>query len=327
MVAPVDKMLLDMLRFKRPAWSLSEEIFIEKFLADLPNFYQDDFGNVIIEVGDDPNICWSSHTDTVHTNEGDQELKVEGPWITAVTGEKRELSNCLGADCAAGVWLMVKMIEAEIPGLYIFHRDEESGGKGSKWIAKNTPQVLLGIDYCIALDRKDYESVITHQRGSRCCSQDFADALCGILGNNFKPDKTGVFTDSANYTDLVGECTNISVGYFSQHGPLEKQNWIFLQHLLEVIKSADFGLLIQRRMAGDPDPDKPVYGSYKPYRSDYDSGPLYERGPIDLEDYVFQYYGTTARFLEWLGIKVEDIQEFKREHPYVPALPAPKSDF
>ena len=325
-----DKMLLDMLMTKRPAWSMTEEIFIEKYLQPLPGFYQDDFGNVIIQVGeDDPEILWSSHTDTVHSDEGKQGIIITGPIITADTGPKREKTNCLGADCTSGVWLMVKMIEADIPGLYIFHRAEENGGLGSKWIAKNTPEVLRGINYAIAFDRKGYDSVITHQRGSRCCSADFADSLAGILGNNFKADKTGVFTDTASYVDLIGECTNISVGYFSQHGPMENQNWIFLNMLLETMIEADFSTLIQRRMPGDPDPDKPVY-NYKPYRGGYvpygqvipdDDEPWHLRSdyasatkrPLSLSDYCYEYSDTVSRYLDSFGITVEDLQEFRRE--------------
>jgi len=335
----VDPLLMRMLQYKRPAWSATEEIFIDKFLMVLPGAHQDDFGNVLVEVGDNPNIMWSAHTDTVHHKDGIQGLRVNGPWITPITGKKRELSNCLGADDTAGIWLMVKMIEANIPGLYIFHRAEEVGGLGSKHIASKTPEVVESIDYCIALDRKDYTSVITHQRGTRCCSADFADSLCGILGSNdWKPDRTGVFTDSANYTDLIGECTNLSVGYFAQHGPAEKQNWLFLQNMLEILIAADWGLLIAKRKPGEADPDKPVWkpysgagGSYvggghpyKPWQGYQDDGdwvgksdtaPKHIKSRQDyvasVEDFCYQNYASVAEFFEELGITLEDLEEYR----------------
>ena len=45
---------------------------------------------------------------------------------------------------------MREMILAGIPGLYVFHRNEESGGAGSDWIARETPWELHGIKAAIA---------------------------------------------------------------------------------------------------------------------------------------------------------------------------------
>jgi hypothetical protein len=49
----------------------------------------------------------------------------------------------------------------------------------------------------------------------------------------FLADSTGVFTDSANLTRIVAECTNCSTGYFAQHGDGEWQDVTFLQQLAE----------------------------------------------------------------------------------------------
>jgi hypothetical protein len=48
-----------------------------------------------------------------------------------------KMSSCLGADDAAGVWLLCEMIRAGIPGLYVFHRNEERGGRGAEFFAKH----------------------------------------------------------------------------------------------------------------------------------------------------------------------------------------------
>ena len=45
-------------------------------------------------------------------------------------------NECLGGDDGTGVWLMTKLIEAGVPGRYIFHRAEEVGGRGSGWIER-----------------------------------------------------------------------------------------------------------------------------------------------------------------------------------------------
>ena len=76
---------------------------------------------------------------------------------------------------------MTKMIEAGVPGRYIFHRAEEVGGRGSSWIEKNREDLLQGHERAIAFDRKAKHSVITYQSCSRCCSDEFADDLGGLL--------------------------------------------------------------------------------------------------------------------------------------------------
>ena len=128
---------------------------------------------------------------------------------------------CLGANCGTGVWIMLQMIKAKVPGLYIFHRAEEIGGLGSGWIIDN-PQASTDTDYehwveqytqCIAFDRYGTKYIITHQGMERTCSDAYADALGELLGMGHKPDDGGSFTDSKNYCRLVPECTNLSVGY------------------------------------------------------------------------------------------------------------------
>lgn len=247
---------------------------------------------------------WSSHTDTVHHDEGLQDIIIDGPWMKAVTGKKRELSNCLGADCTTGVWLMIKMIEARKPGLYIFHREEEVGGNGSSWIAKNKANDLAGIQFAIALDRMDYASVITHQGGGRCCSDEFAEGLSFLLGDNFKPDDGGVFTDTANYTHLIPECTNISVGYFNQHGPSETQNWMFANNLLEKLIDMDMSGLIPIRDPADAEDDVPWWELYKPKQtSTY----------MDMDDFCFRHPTYVAMFLERNGIDVAELIDFREK--------------
>src|SRR5205085_5981828 len=131
------------------------------------------------------------------------------------------------------VWLLMQMIEAKVPGRYIFHREEEIGGQGSHFIAEDNKKLLDGIKYAIAFDRRDVDSVITHQGGQRTCSAKFADAMIEKLnkieGLKYSKDSTGSFTDTKNYIDLVAECTNISCGYYSEHGTRESLD---VAHLL-----------------------------------------------------------------------------------------------
>jgi hypothetical protein len=254
--SPSLAILLDMLTYRRPAGSKTERRFIRKFLEPL-GLDRDRAGNLYKRIGTAP-VLWSSHTDTVHKDGGAQ--------LVCVTDDVAHLppgstSNCLGADDTTGVWLMREMILARVPGLYVFHRGEECGGIGSTYIATKTPNLLCGIKAAIALDRKGHNSVITHQF-ARCCSDTFADSLADALGLGFTRDSTGTFTDTANYTDLVGECTNISVGYSRQHSKDETQDLGFAVAMRDALLAIDLTKLVYSRAAGEKDPDDFDWGTY-----------------------------------------------------------------
>ena len=255
------KELMDMLKYKRPASSRMEELFIDEFIAPL-EVMEDGAGNLFQTInnpdGSKPEVLFSSHTDTVHATEGFQALRMKGQYITLHDKD----SNCLGADCTSGVWLMMELIRASKPGLYVFHRGEEIGGVGSDYIAKTTPNVVDGIKCCIALDRMNTRDIITHQGMSRCCSDEFALSLARELGGKYAPSNKGVFTDSANYVDLIGECTNISVGYEKQHCHLESQDFTFLKNLRMKLLDLDYSKFEYSRDAGDIDSSWAYGASY-----------------------------------------------------------------
>jgi len=234
--------LFYMLQTMRPAGSKAEEAFIDRWIKPLGT-ETDGYGNQVIRIGDSP-VMFSSHTDTVHRNEGSQRIKIANGWIALHPKERR--ASCLGADCTAGVWIMREMILAGKPGLYVFHREEEIGGYGSQWIAENNPSLLDGILACIALDRKGIDSVITHQYGGRCASDSFAVSMAKQL-KGYKADDSGSFTDSASYTHLIPECTNLSVGYESAHTDAERLNLFHLVSLRDQLLRFDISRVDIRR--------------------------------------------------------------------------------
>ena len=247
--------LFDILSVKRPYGGMGDERIIEQYLDVIPKMQKDGFGNRILTVGKHPSVMFSCHTDTVHRGEGTNALFLDEA--------RQEVFNtdgsCLGADDGAGMWLMLQMIKAGKRGLYVFHRGEECGGLGSDWIAGHTPELLDGIKYCIALDRKGDTSVITHQFSGEGCSNTFAVALSGALGMGFEPDPTGIFTDSDNYTHIIPECTNLSVGYYSEHTAGELLDYGFLQRLSDKLRRISFETLPVER---DPDTAVDYYGGY-----------------------------------------------------------------
>ena len=169
---------------------------------------------------------------------------------------------------------MREMILARCPGLYVFHREEESGGHGSQWIADNNPGLVAGIVACIALDRKGTDSVITHQYGGRCASDAFAASM-GKQFKGFKSDDSGSFTDSANYTHLIPECTNLSVGYEGAHSESERLNLSHLLALRDQLLRFDIGRVrIQRepvaKVKASPRGNNGAWNVWDDMESDWD---------------------------------------------------------
>ena len=105
-------------------------------------------------------------------------------------------------------------------------------------------------------------------------------------------DTSGVFTDTANYADVIPECTNLSVGYKNHHTRSESLNIDHLSTLLAALLELDTDSLVSTR---DPLVDDVWdYG--------FDQG--LARPPLfsDLEDLLRDYPGEVAVVLEQYGL-------------------------
>lgn len=238
--------LVQILSWKRFEGTESQREFCTRYLE--PVFGPPDpDGNYIYDSGHNSRVCFMAHHDTVHKGSGKQKIGInkDGHLYS-------KDSNCLGADDGTGIWLILEMIRARVPGLYIIHAGEEHGCIGSSALARKRPEAVNGIDCAISLDRKGTDSIITHQMGSRTCSDEFAWSLANILGSvgaNMSPDPTGSFTDSNEYAHIIHECTNLSVGYYNQHSKIETQDPAFALRLLDALVKADWAKL---RIIRDP---------------------------------------------------------------------------
>lgn len=226
---PDIQQLLTMLSYVRPHGGEGEADFVRDFITCIPGAYNFDDAAYVVEVGINP-VLFSCHVDTVHhTSHGTRQPVEYDPFLqTAFPGKPQPL----GADDAAGCWLLLQMIAAGIGGTYVFHRGEEKGGIGSSHLAAKHADFLGGFNYAIAFDRRGKGDVITHQSFGRCCSDAFAQALSDQLnthGLDYKPCDGGVFTDTANYVDIIPECTNLSCGYEHEHSADEMLD---VEHLL-----------------------------------------------------------------------------------------------
>ena len=180
-------------------------------------------------------------------------------------------TSILGADDKAGVSIMLYMMAHNIPGIYYFFDGEERGGIGSNKVASVFESIehLKGVKRCISFDRRNYYSVITQQLGRECCSDEFATELAKELnksGLKISLDPTGIYTDSASFIDEIAECTNISVGYFSEHTISETQNISFLQRLGKACLDVNWEGLPTVKKVGF---DEEVLRKYKGFISDF----------------------------------------------------------
>ena len=136
-----------------------------------------------------------------------------------------------------------------------------------------------------------------------------------------------MFTDTANYTGIIPECTNLSVGYSNEHSVAESQSVAFLLDLRDKLLALDTDKL---PIVRDPsESDIPAswasysYGgnSYsRNFRRDYDTA-SFRREPIfdqeekvtsddyDLVDMVRDFPNEVADYLEHMGAE-DDIREY-----------------
>ena len=204
--------------------------------------YRDAIGNLHIDtrISTANRTLFVAHVDTVHRKEGPNKITKTSTHWTAN-------GAALGADDGAGVAMLMHLLHAGVDAYYIFTQGEECGGIGATWLAKHERELLSEFDRAIAFDRRGIDSVITHQGRGRCCSDVFADALSDALNADltlmYLPDNSGVYTDTAEFIDIIPECTNLSVGYYSEHSDKECLDIIHFQALADRVARIDWDTL------------------------------------------------------------------------------------
>jgi len=226
-----------------------------------PNMETDEHGNFFLQIGDSKTM-FCAHLDTYSHRYEPVHHIIDGDFI------KTDGTTTLGGDDKAGVVIMIKMMEAQIPGLYYFFRGEEgvtspSGTWGSKQALRTRKEFFSEYDKCIAFDRKGNSSIISQQMYSECCDSSFVDELISEFKSNgltYEDDTTGMWCDSGVFMDLIPECTNISVGYVDEHTFRETQDIAHLEKLVNACLKIDWdGLPVKR------DPTVTNYGGVDNY--------------------------------------------------------------
>lgn len=243
-------------------------------------------GNVNVRIptkdGKASAALFSCHTDTTHWEDGRQKIAYD-PNFGHIFLDKKEhddvpplfgvyeraqparFGGCLGADDGAGVWILLEMIKAGVPGTYLFHRGEEKGCIGAKVLLEKCRDFIEGHSIAVAFDRRDTGDVIITQASQPCASRAFGELLANNLnahGLQYKPSDNGIYTDVRVYRGVIPECVNLSVGYADNHGPNEMLDYGHLVKLRDAVLRIDWEELTKKTVR-NPVADTPTY-TYTP---------------------------------------------------------------
>lgn len=282
------------LQLTKKTYPHGTESQLEKYLPE--GYTKDQFDNYYIVVGDNPSTMFTCHLDTACSTQTKVNHVFKDNFITT------DGHSVLSADDKAGMTVILYMIKNQVPGVYYFFVGEECGCIGSGKVARdwsNNP--FAGqVTKVVSFDRRGTTSVITEQWGGICCSNEFAIELSKRLNSvestfGYKPDPTGIYTDSAKFISLVPECTNISVGYYGEHGHSEKQDIEHLKKLCKAVCKIDWETLPVVRSFG-------ISSLYDDYDYDYDYGlsptdDAYPNGFVESNYTYVRYQDKTVKAL------------------------------
>lgn len=279
------RILRKFVKLTKRTYPYGTETLLEKHLPE--GYELDNFGNYFLQIGDTPTTMFTCHLDTAAHGVQKVNHVFDGNLV------KTDGTSILGADDKAGMVVLLYMIEQKVPGLYYFFLGEERGCIGSGMAAKDFVQIFPYITKVVSFDRRGTKSVITHQMSGRSCSNEFADALSEKLNQvepsfKYSPDDTGIYTDSAEFVEIVAECTNISVGYQNEHTVNEVQDIAHLAKLCKACTKIDWESLPVSREPGEDDWGYPNYGRSSNYGYGMDGG-IYEDDDLDwdMDDHVY----------------------------------------
>lgn len=233
------------LKLKRPHGGIGVKKLMQFLVGKLPTHRIDAFGNIHVDMRSESchKTLFVAHMDTVHSRDGVNRYRFQNNLLKA-------LGAPLGADDGAGMAILFHLIQMGKPGYYIFTQGEECGGLGAKYLTMHDAELLAQFDRAIAFDRRGDSSVITHQMFGRCCSDAFAAQLSHCLndlGLLYMPDDTGSYTDTAEFVDIIPECTNISCGYLREHSDKEILNMTHFDALCKAACMIDWDGLAAHR--------------------------------------------------------------------------------
>jgi hypothetical protein len=115
----------------------------------------------------------------------------------------------------------------------------------------------------------------------------FGEALCDALnerGMLMMTDDAGVYTDTAEFMEIIPECTNISAGYNREHSTFETLDVEYLQLLLDAMITVEWDTLPVERDPCDGDLEDETLNDLTGYEEALNRWMLEEKR-LDAEDF------------------------------------------
>lgn len=213
------------LKLLRQLICMSEKSLLKSLPNVLNNYYSKDkvisTKDYIYAMGDIP-VALVAHLDTVHRQTVQQLYHDQKKCVLWSP-------QGIGADDRAGVFAILKILEAGYRPSIIFCSQEESGGIGATAFIKDIPAPLIKTNYLIELDR---------QGSVDCVFYDFDNPIFEEYINNF-----GFITDWGTFSDIaiIGPAwklpsVNLSIGYINEHTTSETLHYVDMFNTIEKVQ-------------------------------------------------------------------------------------------
>ena len=160
--------------------------------------------------------------------------------------------------------------------------------------------MLEKYDMSIEFDRRGTQDIITEMTVGNTASTTFATKLASLIGMGHKP-ATGIYTDVAQFQDIIPENVNVACGYYNEHGTQEKLNIGYVRALLKNLIALDWS---QLKVYRDPKTANLYFGNYDGYGF---NGKTSNR-MSGMEKYVYNNHDVVAEYLKLIGVTIDEIQ-------------------
>ena len=237
-----EPILWHLLSTKRPNYSKGIQGVINHIINLAPKgslVKTDKLGSLWIDTRTETSrTMFAAHLDTVERQGIEGKIPIE---ITPSGIVRSVNANAvMGVDDGGGVAMIVSLMLAGIPALYLFTQGEECGGLPAKF-AVNDPWIH-DLDRCIAFDRKGTTDIVANQARGILASRTFVEDLAKRL-NMGHSWAIGSYTDSSEFFNQIKEIVNISIGYNTNHTAMETLDYNYFKALRMACLALDWETL------------------------------------------------------------------------------------
>lgn len=246
-------------------------------------------GNIYVTKGQaDIYPCVVAHTDTVHDIEKELHVVQVGDVLLSVN-EKYERCG-IGGDDKVGIFVALEVLRNTDVCKVAFFRDEEVGCVGSTVAFM---KFFDNVSFVLQCDRRGYEDFVNEIFYTKLYSDEFSNAIQGLLYKYGRVESDGGLTDVYQLTENgLDVCVaNLSCGYYDPHSDNE-----FIK-INEVYSTLDLVQEICNDLGDSrwemPKKDRDSYSSYNDddvwgdeWTSRYDTGNYRARGKSNYKQHI-----------------------------------------